>query len=80
MKEHLVVYAAGIEYDLTMTPEEVGSLLGLSDEAIRGQCRQGVLPTMPRQDVPGASWRIPTCRLLDELGIPYKLRPAKSVD
>jgi hypothetical protein len=79
MKDRLVVYAQGVEYELTLTPDEVGALLGLSGEAVRAQCRQGVLPTMPRQDLPGASWRISTSRLLDELGVPYKLRPAKPI-
>lgn len=78
MKSPLVVRAAGRTFGLTMTPEEVGSLQGLSDEAVRTQCRQGVLPTMPRVDLPGASWRIPTCRLMEQLGIPFEIAPAGS--
>lgn len=77
VKDRMVVYASGLEYELTMTPEEVGELLGLSDEAIRAQCRQGVIPTMPRVDLPGASWRIPTARLFEQLGVPHKLRATR---
>lgn len=71
MKRPLVVLAVGRSFGVTLTPEEAGSLLGLSDEAVREQCRQHVIPTMPRQPLRGASWRIPTCRLLLDLGIAF---------
>lgn len=77
MKPPLIVQAPqGRTFGLTMTPEDAGALLGLSDEAVREQCRQGVIPTMPRTDLAGASWRIPTIRLLDALGLPYEISPA----
>jgi hypothetical protein len=78
MKPPLVVRVAGVQdLGLTLTPEAAGELLGLSDDAVRVQCRDGVLPTMPRHGA-YSSWRIPTCRLLEQLGIPYEVVPDTS--
>lgn len=81
MKPVLIIRTVAGDFDLTMTPEEVGKLLRLSEDAIRVQCRDGVLPTMPRGSAKSkASWRLPTCRLLDALGIPFEIVPAHQLE
>lgn len=72
MKSALMVRAGGRSFDLTVNTETAGELLGLSDETIRKQCENGTLPTLARRGK-GSTWRIPTGRLLEALGIPYEV-------
>lgn len=54
-----------------LTIAEAAALLGRQEYTVRRQCRQGVVPTMPGSGN-GAAWRIPTARLLDDLGVAHE--------
>jgi hypothetical protein len=75
MKAPLVVRAGTRTFGLTVNAEGAGELLGLSDDSVRRMCEEGVLPTMSRKGR-GSSWRIPTGRLLETLGVPFIIEPA----
>jgi len=45
-------------------------------QAIRDDPEKGRIPAMPRKARSGEHWRIPTVRLLDDLGVPYEVEAA----
>jgi hypothetical protein len=69
----VIVPGTGIEPPLVASPAAVAPLLGKSDYGVRDDCIAGRIPTMPRGDRVGSHHRIPVARLLDQLGIPYRI-------
>ena len=74
----VVRLANGTELPLVIGPSQVRALTGdrRSEHAVRGDCSSGIIPTLPRAGGSGAHHRVPTARLLDELGIPYEVAEA----
>lgn len=72
MKSALMVRIGARTFDLTVNTETAGELMGVSDDTIRQQCADGTLPSLQRRGK-GSTWRIPTGRLLEALGIPYEV-------
>jgi hypothetical protein len=68
----LSICVEGRSFGLTVSTVEAGELYGVSDDTMCRLCEQGVIPTLPRRGK-GSSWRIPTGRLLDTLGIAYEV-------
>ena len=66
---------SGLELPLVASPAAVAPLLGKSDHGVRDDCTAGRIPTLPRGGRTGAHYRIPVARLLDELGVPYRIEP-----
>jgi hypothetical protein len=66
---------SGLELPLVATPAAVAPLLGKSDHGVRDDCTAGRIPTLPRGMRTGAHPRIPVARLLDEMGVPYRIDP-----
>jgi hypothetical protein len=75
MNRHLVVRAAGAEFPLVTTPAGLKEITGdaRSDRAIRADCENGVIPTLPRPTASGAHHRIPVPRALEQYGVPYEI-------
>lgn len=71
MTAPIIIRVAGRDFDLTVTTETAGQLLGKSEDTIRRMCAEKSIPTLVRRGT--GAWRIPTGRLLDELGIPYEV-------
>jgi hypothetical protein len=69
----VIVPGTGVELPLVASPATVAPLLGKSDHGVRDDCIAGRIPTMPRGDRAGTHHRIPVARLLDLLGIPYRI-------
>ncbi|HEX7355267.1 MAG TPA: helix-turn-helix domain-containing protein [Mycobacteriales bacterium] len=68
----IAVGATHLPVELTTT--EAASFLGRSVRTVCAQCQQGLLPTMPgRQNK--SSYRVPTARLLEMLGIAFEIVP-----
>lgn len=67
---------SGWELPLVASPAAVAPLLGKSDHGVRNDCVAGRIPTLPRATGSGAHHRIPVARLLDQLGVPYRIEPA----
>jgi hypothetical protein len=61
---------------LIIGPALVRELTGdeRSERAIRNDCSQGVIPTLPRGTDSGGHYRIPTVKYLEALGISYEIR------
>jgi hypothetical protein len=75
-KAHLIIRTdSGWELPLVASPAAVAPLLGKSDHGVRNDCIAGRIPTLPRASGNGAHHRIPVARLLDELGVPYRIEP-----
>ena len=72
MKSPIIIRVAGRHLGPTVSTEVAGELLGVSDDTVRRMCAEGALPTLPRRGL-RAGWRIPTGRLLDELGLAYEV-------
>jgi hypothetical protein len=66
---------SGLELPLVASPAAVAPLLGKPDHGVRDDCTAGRIPTLPRGGRTGAHYRIPVARLLDELGVPYRIEP-----
>lgn len=66
------------EYPLTLSPKVAGELWGVSERQMRNLCKTKVVTTLSRGGT-GASWRIPTAALFDELGLPYEIISATPV-
>src|ERR1035437_737595 len=66
---------SGLELPLVATPAAVAPLFGKSDHGVRDDCTAGRIPTLPRGGRTGAHFRIPVARLVDELGVPYRIEP-----
>lgn len=60
---------------LVLTPAEASDLLGVSPDTVRRRILAGRIEVLDRQGE--EPWRIPTAKLLDELGIPFKVGAAK---
>jgi len=69
----VIVTGTGVELPLVASPATMAPLLGKSDHGVRDDCIAGRIPTMPRGDRVGTHHRIPVARLLDLLGIPYRI-------
>ncbi len=69
----VIVTGTGIELPLVASPATVAPILGKSDHGVRDDCIAGRIPTLPRGDQSGAHHRIPVARLLDLLGLPYRI-------
>lgn len=69
----VIVTDTGVELPLVASPATVAPILGKSDHGVRDDCIAGRIPTMPRGDRAGTHHRIPVARLLDLLGIPYRI-------
>jgi len=69
----VIVTDTGIELPLVASPATVAPILGKSDHGVRDDCIAGRIPTMPKGDRAGTHHRIPVARLLDLLGIPYRI-------
>lgn len=69
----VIVTDTGVELPLVASPAGVAPLLGKSDHGVRDDCIAGRIPTMPRDERAGTHHRIPVARLLDLLGIPYRI-------
>lgn len=77
VEAHLVVRTdSGWELPLVASPAAVAPLLGKSDHGVRNDCIAGRITTLPRASGNGAHHRIPVARLLDQLGVPYRIEPA----
>jgi hypothetical protein len=77
VEAHLIVRTdSGWELPLVASPAAVAPLLGKSDHGVRNDCIAGRIPTLPRASASGGHHRIPVARLLDQLGVPYKIGPA----
>ena len=66
---------SGWELPLVASPATVAPLLGKSDHGVRNDCIAERIPTLPRVSGSGAHHRIPVARLLDQLGVPYRIEP-----
>ena len=77
----LVIRTAAGVYPLVTSPAGIKAITNdtRSDHAIRDDCANGVIPTLPRAGGSGAHHRIPVARHLDQLGVPYEIVPAESV-
>ncbi|MGA7417809.1 MAG: hypothetical protein WB765_13710 [Acidimicrobiales bacterium] len=77
----LVVQTPGGIFPLVTTPAGIKDITGdsRSEHAIRDDCTNGVIPTLPRADGSGAHHRIVTARYLERLGVPFEIVPAESV-
>jgi hypothetical protein len=69
----VIMTESGIELPLVASPAAVAPLLGKSDHGVRNDCIAGRIPTMPGTERPGAHHKIPVARLLDQLGVPYRI-------
>ena len=69
----VIMTESGIELPLVASPATVAPLLGKSDHGVRNDCIAGRIPTMPGTERPGAHHKIPVARLLDQLGVPYRI-------
>jgi hypothetical protein len=69
----VIITESGIELPLVASPATVAPLLGKSDHGVRNDCIAGRIPTMPGTERPGAHHKIPVARLLDQLGVPYRI-------
>src|SRR5665213_1173044 len=69
----VIITDTGIELPLVASPATVAPILGKSDHGVRDDCIAGRIPTMPKGDRAGTHHRIPVARLLDLLGIPYRI-------
>jgi len=69
----VIVTDTGVELPLVASPATVAPILGTSDHGVRDDCIAGRIPTMPRGDRAGTHHRILVARLLDLLGIPYRI-------
>ena len=69
----VIVTDTGVELPLVASPATVAPILGKSDHGVRDDYIAGRIPTMPRGDRAGTHHRIPVARLLDLLGIPYRI-------
>lgn len=67
----LIIRVGGRDLSPTVNTETAGELWGVSDETIRRMCADGTIPTLPRRGT--GAWRIPTGKLLAQLGIPYEV-------
>jgi hypothetical protein len=67
--------ASGLELPLVASPAAGAPLLGKSDHGVRDDCTASRIPTLPRGGRTGAHYRFPVARLLDELGVPYRIEP-----
>jgi hypothetical protein len=77
VEAHLIVRTdSGWELPLVASPAAVAPLLGKSDHGVRNDCIAGRIPTLPRAGGSGGHHRIPVARLLDQLGVPYRIEPA----
>lgn len=74
----MVVRTAAGDFPLVVTPSRIRQITGddRSDHAIRSDCVDGVIPTLPRTGGSGGHHRILTAKLLDQLGVPYEIVPA----
>jgi hypothetical protein len=76
VETHLIVRTDfGWELPLVASPAAVAPLLGKSDHGVRNDCVAGRIPTLSRAPGSGAHHRIPVARLLDQLGVPYRIEP-----
>ncbi len=76
IETHLIIRTdSGWELPLVASPAAVAPLLGKSDHGVRNDCVAGRIPTLPRAPGSGAHHRIPVARLLDQLGVPYRIEP-----
>ena len=76
VETHLIIRTdSGWELPLVASPAAVAPLLGKSDHGVRNDCIAGRIPTLPRASGSGAHHRIPVARLLDQLGVPYRIEP-----
>ena len=66
---------SGLELPLVATPAAVAPLLGKSDHGVQDDRTAGRIPTLPRGGRTGAHYRFPVARLLDEMGVPYRIEP-----
>lgn len=71
LKSPIRIRVAGHDLGPTVNTETAGELLGKSDDTMRRMCAEGSIPTLTRRGK--GAWRIPTGRMLDELGIPYEV-------
>lgn len=71
----VVRLANGAVWPLIVRPGELRTLIGdeRSERAIRNDCAEGRIPTLPRAGGSGGHYRIPTARYLDMLGVPYEI-------
>jgi hypothetical protein len=69
----VIVTDTGIDLPLVAPPATVAPILGKSDHGVRDDCIAGRIPTMSKGDRTGTHHRIPGARLLDVLGIPYRI-------
>lgn len=65
----------GVILPLIVGPARIRELIGddRSERAIRNDCAEGVIPTLPRGTGSGGHYRIPTVKYLEALGIPYEI-------
>ena len=66
---------SGLELPLVASLAAVAPLLGKSDHAVRDDWTAGRIPALPRGGRTGAHYRFPVARLLDEMGVPYRIEP-----
>lgn len=70
----------GREWPLVVGPAMLREITGdrRSEHSLRNDCAAGLVPTLPRGSGSGAHHRIPTAKLLEQLGVPFEVVPARS--
>jgi hypothetical protein len=64
----------GVELPLIARPGQLaGVLFDKTDRAVRADCENGAIGTLPRASGDGEHWRIPVAKLLDAIGVPYEI-------
>ena len=75
--EGLVVEAAGQHWPLVLNVAQYRTLSGDNrcERAIIYDLAAGLLPSLPRRGKAGSRWRIPATKLLEQLGVDFKVVP-----